>query len=162
MPQSEFFPASALVLLKLQGDLDVSKLNRPFPDTRLDPQHVLAAMQARDYDALVDLSEAGDIDGSYASIAALISTKEAAYRTRRAPRRIAFWAPGDLAFGTCRMFEQMAQDRLPPEILVTRDVAEALSHVGRSERDIPMLKEALIREETPSGAGGSDQDALAC
>ncbi|WP_424944025.1 hypothetical protein [Aliiroseovarius crassostreae] len=161
MTQSEFFPASSVILLTLKGDLDVSKLHPPLPDLRLAPQEVLAQLQARDYDALVDLSETGNIDGSYARISALISAKESLFRTRRAPRRLAFWAPGDLAFGTCRMFEQMAQDRLSPDILVTRDQSEAIAHIGRREHSLERLKRALTDDHPPRGAGGPKQEALA-
>lgn len=162
MPQSELFPASAILLMTLHGDLDVSKLHPPLPDVRLAPKEVLSHMQTHDYNALADLSEAGNIEGSYASISTLISAKEALFRTRRPPRNLAFWAPGDLAFGTCRMFEQIAQDRLSPKILVTRDQREAIAHIGRTEHSLDMLRCALIREETPRSTTRSKQEAMAC
>ncbi|MBT2130753.1 hypothetical protein [Aliiroseovarius lamellibrachiae] len=149
MPHGIFYPASQLIYLRLEGALDVMRLKKILPSLR-DTLQINS-----EFDTFIDLSETTDIESSYASISALVSTTEALYRAHPVPRKYAFWAPGDLAFGTCRMFEQIAQDRLPSEFLVSRDAAEAMSFLGRRETTVPMLITALNDERDDAQAGPS-------
>ena len=140
MPHGIFYPASQLIYLRLEGALDVMRLKKILPTLR-------ETLQINgEFDTFIDLSETTEIESTYASISALVSTKEAMYRAHPVPRKYAFWAPGDLAFGTCRMFEQIAQDRLPSEFLVSRDAAEAMTFLGRAETTVPMMITALNKE----------------
>lgn len=157
MPHGVFYPASKLIYLRLDGAQNVMRLKKILPSLR-DTLQING-----EFDTFIDLSEVTDIDSSYASIAALVSTKEALFRAqpvpRPMPRKYAFWAPGDLAFGTCRMFEQIAQDRLPSEFLVSRDAAEAMTFLGRRETTVSTLITALNTERDHAQKGAVPQSA---
>ncbi len=143
MPHQEFFATNRVLLLTFRGKLDLNTFSNVVPE--MPPEG------ARGYDALIDLSEVENIEGGFTQISTLVSGKEARYRHMAAPTRLAFWAPGDLAFGTCRMFEQIAHDRLPPDISVTRDIREAIAHIGRAEHNLAALRAALQdTEQTPA------------
>ncbi|MDA5093927.1 hypothetical protein O2N63_07485 [Aliiroseovarius sp. KMU-50] len=147
MTESEFFAASALVFKRLGENVSLSQLHSFLPD--LAPELIPTGR----FDALIDLSEVKELDSNYTKISSLISTMESLYQTHVAPHRIAFLAPGDLAFGTCRMVEQLAQGRLPTEMLVTRDPIEAILYLAREETTIDQLQDALTRAESDDGFG---------
>lgn len=150
--QTSFYPASALLWQRLTGNVDKAQLPLLVPnlnDRFSDQAHPDLSTKVAQSDVLVDLSNVGALDSNYSSIASLVRRCENSAHAIPLPRRIAFWSPGDLAFGICRMLEQVAQDRLPIEMLVARDFDEAIAHLGRRERNARELEHALEIAELP-------------
>ncbi|UWQ07014.1 hypothetical protein K3X41_09255 [Aliiroseovarius crassostreae] len=149
MVKSEYFPTSALLCQSLSGEIGLSQLGHLLPDLQDHP------VPPGGYDALIDLSGVTDIDCSFTGMATLVRARKARQETHRPPNRIAIWAPGDLAFGTCRMLEQLAQGELVLDLAVMREEEEALAFLLRSERRLETLRDHLERAERNASAASA-------
>ncbi|SDY27257.1 hypothetical protein [Citreimonas salinaria] len=105
----------------------------------LDTQAVLAGFAAYVADpqgrpgqsCLVDLSGVEQFAIDFSGVCALVERMQAREaELEQAPRdgdlpRHALYAPSDIAFGTCRMYQSIAQGLLAAEIGVFRDMCQA-------------------------------------
>lgn len=135
-----------IVHVRFSGLLDLHAVLSGFAAYLADP------LQKSGQSCLVDLSQVERFDIDFSGVCAVVErmqTREAARieaaRDGALPRH-ALYAPTDIAFGTCRMYQSIAQGLLSAQVGVFRDLCEA--------RQFLDLEPALARDaEGRSGQG---------
>lgn len=110
-----------------------------FEDTRIAQcLETLAALVAdpdwsADYALLVDNSHVTSYDGDFSQMQRFCGQLEDINAFTSRTIRVAYYAPSDLGFGVARMTQQVLSARLPLDIHVFREEAQALAALGQKE-----------------------------
>ena len=118
-------PRTQIVHVRFSGLLDLDAVLGGFADYVADP------LQAPRQSCFIDLSQVERFDIDFSGVCALVERMQAYEAAsgdaahRRPEPRHALYAPTDIAFGTCRMYQSIAQGLLSARIGVFRDLCEA-------------------------------------
>lgn len=121
------FAERGLVYLNFSQDTRIAQCLETLGKLAADPNW------SADYGLLVDNSRLTSYDGDFSELQHLSGQLEetAAFTCRTI--RVAYYAPSDLGFGVARMAQQVLSARLPLDIKVFRDEAQALAALGQKE-----------------------------
>lgn len=121
------FAERGLVYLNFSRDTRIAQCLETFSKLAADPNW------SADYGLLVDNSRLTSYDGDFSEMQRFCGQldKTGAFDCRII--RVAYYAPSDLGFGVARMAQQVLSARLPLDIKVFRDEAQALAALGQKE-----------------------------
>ena len=91
------------------------------------------------FDLLVDLTEATHTDAGYTGIKSIVDQLQPNLQKLQRKQCIIV-APNDLTYGMARMYEQIADGRLPYPVHVVSSEAEAFDALGLARRPLADLR----------------------
>ncbi|WP_353472369.1 hypothetical protein PVT71_13830 [Salipiger sp. H15] len=116
-----------MVYLKFFGDTCIDECNRTVASLISDPEW------RSGLGLLIDNSGITSYRGGFSKLQWLCAQIEESGAFDDCAAPVAYYSPSDLGFGVARMAQQVLSSRLPLEIHVFRDEAQALARLGQRE-----------------------------